>query len=330
MNFAPALHQAAGHAGSLSAGSVFAKVSSAAEIDFYTELVRRFQDAETPLGSLFFHWMPTFMGTLSQGKWDHAAQEDAMALALPNTQLPASLEQYVVLSNLYHSFVQPCILDIKIGALLTDEDASQEKKERMARVSASTTSGSLGFRICGMRVLSDGREGPLAALKARFPGTILLETLDNCTYDVFDKNFGKAIKDNDVVDALRAYFPAHHTSLLVERFIQRLQLVYNSLVDLDVRIRSGSLLFIYEGNLERWKDVNHENYFDLDPLVAELADEDSDTESTEASPLSALNFIDFAHAKYVYGQGPDNDVLDGLENVLQNLSNLQEQTAQKL
>lgn len=47
----------------------------------------------------------------------------------------------------------PCILDIKIGKRLYDDDATPEKKARMLLKSQNSTSSVLGFRICGMRVL---------------------------------------------------------------------------------------------------------------------------------------------------------------------------------
>lgn len=48
---------------------------------------------------------------------------------------------------------EPSVLDMKIGRRLYDEDASPEKAARMIRKSAGSTSGKIGFRISGMRVL---------------------------------------------------------------------------------------------------------------------------------------------------------------------------------
>ena len=44
------------------------------------------------------------------------------------------------------------MIDIKLGRILYDKDTSEEKRLRMEQVSSDTTSGSLGFRICGMQV----------------------------------------------------------------------------------------------------------------------------------------------------------------------------------
>lgn len=46
----------------------------------------------------------------------------------------------------------PCIMDIKIGRRLYDIDASLDKINRREIKSSQTTSGSLGFRLCGVKV----------------------------------------------------------------------------------------------------------------------------------------------------------------------------------
>jgi hypothetical protein len=61
-------------------------------------------------------------------------------------------EDGIVISNLSYNFKKPNIIDIKLGTKLFDRLASEEKKNRMQNVADTTTSGSLGFRICGMKV----------------------------------------------------------------------------------------------------------------------------------------------------------------------------------
>jgi hypothetical protein len=58
----------------------------------------------------------------------------------------------IVMSNLSYNFKRPNIIDIKLGTKLFDRFASEEKINRMQNVANTTTSGSLGFRICGMKV----------------------------------------------------------------------------------------------------------------------------------------------------------------------------------
>jgi 1D-myo-inositol-tetrakisphosphate 5-kinase/inositol-polyphosphate multikinase len=66
-------------------------------------------------------------------------------------------ESTLVLENLVFGYDQPCIADIKLGTVLYHDSATPEKRARMEKVSGETTSGSLGFRICGMKVIRLGR-----------------------------------------------------------------------------------------------------------------------------------------------------------------------------
>ncbi|KAI8085849.1 inositol polyphosphate kinase, partial [Gilbertella persicaria] len=60
--------------------------------------------------------------------------------------------QNLCLENILHGFTRPCILDLKMGSLLYDHDATEEKRNRMIHHSQTTTSGTLGLRISGMKV----------------------------------------------------------------------------------------------------------------------------------------------------------------------------------
>ena len=59
-------------------------------------------------------------------------------------------------------------------------------------------------------------------------------------------------------------------------FHKRLQLLYNCLLDYEVRIFSGSLLFIYESDLTKWENVTEDNYETYDPLVREMVREEDE------------------------------------------------------
>jgi hypothetical protein len=48
--------------------------------------------------------------------------------------------------------VQPNVIDIKLGTVLFDEDASPEKRARMERAARDTTIGATGLRLTGFQV----------------------------------------------------------------------------------------------------------------------------------------------------------------------------------
>lgn len=58
----------------------------------------------------------------------------------------------IVLENVAHKFVKPNIIDIKLGKVLYDEDASEEKRERMIKTALATTSYETGVRLTGFQV----------------------------------------------------------------------------------------------------------------------------------------------------------------------------------
>ena len=58
----------------------------------------------------------------------------------------------IVLDNLANRFLKPNILDIKLGTRLYDDEASEEKKARMIKTAAATTSFTTGIRLTGFQV----------------------------------------------------------------------------------------------------------------------------------------------------------------------------------
>lgn len=58
----------------------------------------------------------------------------------------------VVMENLTFGYEKPNVCDMKLGTQLWDEDASEEKRQRMEKAAASTTSGSHGIRLTGWQV----------------------------------------------------------------------------------------------------------------------------------------------------------------------------------
>ena len=60
-------------------------------------------------------------------------------------------DYFVTLENILQDFEKPNVLDLKLGSQLFDDDANEEKKQRMLEKSSKTTSGSLGLRIAGMK-----------------------------------------------------------------------------------------------------------------------------------------------------------------------------------
>lgn len=338
MKFRPSPHQAAGHAGILEAGPVFAKKTNQQEIDFYNEAKLRSELQLNALGSELYDWMPVFMGTLTQGAIENP---DAITLNLDVSnglsvqETTTTEDQYIVLQNLLYKYKNPCILDIKLGAVLVDDTVSEEKRQRLAKVSAETTSGSLHFRVCGMKVFNGNSD---KKPKELFPGqndTISVEDVDGAEeaqgtkYLKFNKFFGRSLNTQTAKNGIKLFFtetyPSQIRKALIIKFHQRLQLLYNCLVDAEVRIKSGSLFFCYDAGA--LSNLLEEEYEQIDPIIAEeeLEDSDEELETGEASESlvagqagapSKLKFIDFAHSNFTDGQGHDENMIIGVENLI--------------
>ena len=60
--------------------------------------------------------------------------------------------QSVVLQNLSYAFTKPNIMDAKLGTVLYEPGATEEKKAKMEKQARETTIGSTGLRLTGCQV----------------------------------------------------------------------------------------------------------------------------------------------------------------------------------
>lgn len=315
-------HKAAGHEGTLTDVDellVF-KPATSQELEFYRAVqegtfnVTRATDGDVPL----YSWMPTFLGVLDEGLRE--VPESACALGSSDVNLNGMMvpkgppkSRYVVLENLLHGFQKPNIIDVKLGRILHDENASNEKMSRLGQVSRTTTSGSLGFRICGMKIQRNSETSNLESNHFEPAGD---------DYILINKDFGYSLKKHNIKDAFNMFF--NHGDLSARRiiqlkriFLQRLQLLYNTLLEEEVRMFSSSLLFIYEGDASRWDALNDQDPLIRDSFIDSEEESDDDMEQDlQKTPLSSLSLIDFAHSKVVDGKGYDENVVDAIESLM--------------
>ncbi|KAJ4472092.1 hypothetical protein J3R30DRAFT_3298872 [Lentinula aciculospora] len=228
-------------------------------------------------------------------------------------------QQYLVLSNLLYSFTKPNVLDLKLGTVFYDKrdlGCSEEKKARMIKAARETTSGESGIRLTGFQVTVH-RLAPLLTLKS----------------------YGKSLKKEQLPEGIRRAFPvlveprtdlglpaivllpilrSIHTSVLH---------LHSILKEVEIRIVGGSLLVVWEGDEQRARDgvqwmeekearikerERTRSETDEDGNDDEYMDSDDDEEDTKPSAPYTLCLIDFAHTRFVPGQGPDVGVLLGL------------------
>ncbi|GJJ70516.1 inositol-hexakisphosphate 5-kinase [Entomortierella parvispora] len=243
-------------------------------------------------------------------------------------------DECLCLENLSHGFKKPCVLDLKLGTQLFDDDATEEKKARLGAVSANTTSGSLGIRLTGFQIYDSEKQD----------------------YVKFSKQYGKSLTTETILDGFRSYFSAQlgpkRMRLVLERFVSDLTDFLSTIEDLELRMRSSSLLMLYEGDAEAFdeglqmeeekiaavvervkahqlaeqeaEDAEGEENQDQDAEAAEESEEDEDEEEDYddeddedvSQKVTDLRLIDFAHSAWTPGMGPDEGVILGVKSTL--------------
>ncbi|RDX47392.1 SAICAR synthase-like protein [Lentinus brumalis] len=320
----PLESQVGGHAGVMTSedGSLLIKPALAAEVAFYQSVTG--DPSFAPLRP----YVPKFYGTLRlEGKLDES-QPQAEGEPLKVVQAPGEKES-LVLENLSHSFLKPNILDVKLGTVLYDDSASEEKRARMEKTARETTSLETGVRLTGFQVYD------LATGSA-------VNT---------PKSYGKSIKVSDLPDGITRFFPlatdtppepavpsvegetADATPLqgtglpadillpVLESLREDIADIRAALADVHMRMVGGSLLVIYEADWARareglkWLEEEEEDDED-DEDEGEDNEESSDSEKKRVGPPYLVKLIDFAHTKIVPGIGPDEGVLKGVDTVL--------------
>lgn len=328
-------------------GSLIIKPCVAAEVHFY-----EVSNAEHPD---FAQLMPTFMGSLQRGQskelQDHLTSVAARSAGNEAIVLPAALDNEtegkdsktvdeannplrgkkldtglaIVLENVLAGFQKPNFVDVKLGKRLWADDAPLSKRNKLDDVASQTTSGSLGFRIAGMKVWQP--EGP-------------------GEYKVFDKFYGRTLTSDNVRDAFSTFLcidQKMETSDIVQDVISNIEEAVSAIEQIiakqESRMYSASLLFVYEGDPQARKEAlesavtqtEQSRHSDGRRQDGENIDEDEDDEEGEqAEPkLFDIKMIDFAHAEWTPGQGPDENMLMGIRNVRRVLRDLMKEVSRE-
>jgi inositol-polyphosphate multikinase len=344
-------HAAAGHEGVRSdpTGAILIKPCTAAEVAFY-ESAADHPDVQA--------YMPIFMGTLALNE----NQEKVNAI-IPTPLIPNGLKNgtaaawipsggkkintglSIVLENVTAGFKRPNVIDLKLGARLWNDDAPEAKRRKLDETSKVTTSGSLGFRIAGMKVYqSDGKGKPEDGVEEHVE-------VEEDGYKSYDKYYGRSLTTENVHLAFEKFFGGEEilkkpgrTRSIAKRLAREVRNLAEVLEKTESRMYSASILMVYEGDEEaieaameeekrrgmmRRINPGHEHGPVNDGEEAEEQDDDEEDEEDEEDEhkpkVSDMRLIDFAHAQWTPGQGPDTNALQGVRAVLEILERLTEE-----
>lgn len=320
-------------------GSLIIKPCVAAEVEFY-----EVSNAEHPD---FAQLMPNFMGSLQRGQskelQDHITKAAARSAGNEAIVLPAALdnetegkdskqedetndplrgkkldtELAIVLENVLAGFQKPNFVDVKLGKRLWADDAPLSKRTKLDDVASQTTSSSLGFRVAGMKVWQPEGSGD---------------------YKVFDKFYGRTLTSDNVKDAFSTFLcldQKTETSDIAEDVIGNIEEAVGAIEQIiaqqESRMYSASLLFVYEGDPKARKEAldfalaqtEQSRHLEGRRQIEETFEDEDDEEDEQAEPkLFDIKMIDFAHAEWTPGQGPDENMLMGIRNVRKVLRDL--------
>lgn len=261
---------------------------------------------------------------------------------VPNRSKKITTDISIVLENAAYGYKRPNILDVKLGQRLWADDAPLEKKRRFDKIRQETTHGPLGFRIAGMRV---------------YRGSDKPEELDEEEYKIYDKDFGRVtVNEDNVLDAFRKFLFNEAAGVdeelgkaVARAFMEEVKHVQEVLENEETRMYSSSLLFVFEGDGDALRAAIDEQSASvtmsqkgkgeaagrstsrvdsgiaMDEDTGELllaegdAGEDSDdSDDDEKVPrIYCVKLIDFAHAAFTPGQGPDENSLKGVRSLVQ-------------
>ena len=244
----------------------------------------------------------------------------------------------ICLENTASGCTKPCVLDLKLGARLWDDDAPLAKRQKLDEVADSSTSGSLGFRVAGMKVWVDGQAAPkVTELAQEEKEFVTVQPGDGGRkgyYKSYDKFYGRQSKDESSAQkAFEAFLPPTSApkarAEIGKRFIRELESVVFVLENTESRMYSASLLFVYEGDAEALeKALTYEKEHENDDDDAEIGDGSglqTDENDEEIEPkVHDLKLIDFAHARWAKGEGCDENALRGVRSALRILKGVVE------
>jgi 1D-myo-inositol-tetrakisphosphate 5-kinase/inositol-polyphosphate multikinase len=270
-------------------GSLLIKPALPLELAFYQSLT-----SDSAFQALR-PFVPKFYGIL---KLEGQVTADQSSIQPLETREP---KESLVLENLSHPFSKPNILDIKLGTVLYDESASPEKVERMIATAKNTTSLESGVRLTGFQVY------------------------DNTTGKAVNtpKSYGKSIKVSELAEGIAKFFPSTSTEGLpipvllpiLREILADVKDIREAYSELELRMIGGSLLIIYEGDIEKAKE-GVKKIEEGDPEEDQEDEDDEDDEEKGTGLPFVVKLIDFAHTRHVVGQGPDECVLIGMDTAI--------------
>jgi inositol-polyphosphate multikinase len=284
----------------------------------------------------------------------HRAATDGVTW-IPNKSRKITTDRAVVLQNSSFGFKKPNIMDAKLGLRLWADDAPLQKRTRFDEIAEATTHKNFGFRVAGMRVYkgsTDTSELDAEGFKVydKYWGrdTVNDENLFDSLKNQFvfigdagiDEELGKLVAQafasdlRRVQEVLEANESRMYSSSLLFVFegdgkALRTAMEEKTALEEEREARRYNRASVQDkvsacGPIANLRvdsgigiDEDGNPTLDVTALDGDDSDLSEDWEEYSSDPkIYSLKLIDFAHARWVPGQGPDENVLRGVRSLV--------------
>ncbi|KAI1715436.1 inositol polyphosphate kinase domain-containing protein [Ditylenchus destructor] len=145
-------------------------------------------------------------------------------------RIGTKVNEFIELEDISSPFKKPCIMDIKVGRITYDPEATEAKK--LAETTRAPSQAIIGFRVLGYRVHSDisGKE-----------------------FMTKDRVWGRQLKENEIQGAFEEYLQMRESNddkiKIIDQFMIHLEKLCRWFETQEIaHFYASSLLLVYEGH----------------------------------------------------------------------------------
>ena len=135
---------------------------------------------------------------------------------------------YLILENIIRTYEKPCVIDIKLGRITYDEEATQEKIER--QINKFQPASEIGFQLLGWKVYSHKEQ----------------------TYIYHDKQCARSLTKDELVHGMANFFGANerdHRAIVRAVLVRLIDLYEIMSKQFEFVFIASSILIVYDGTI---------------------------------------------------------------------------------
>jgi hypothetical protein len=153
--------------------------------------------------------------------------------------------------------------------------------------------------------------------------------VDPTGYRTYNKLYGRKFSADNVIEGFREFLFVPTAGVddnlgrtVANMFLSQVEGIQKAVEAQESRMYSASILFVYEGDGEALKKALEEEAFRASDNVQPDEDDRDDEEEDGAGKAYSVKLIDFAHATWTPGLGPDDNALQGIRSTAKILGDL--------